>query len=226
MNGHEKRLGWEPHEVYDEIHLSYADMKRILNPVIEDILELIKIQLLRTIGSITAIFVVGGFVASPYLMGRIREAFHDRVLEIVVPPYSGSAVCQGSVALALNPPGGGIVTRIARKTYGIEIMLDFVEGVDPLEYEVCINGVKKYKNRMQVFVKKDAVVDVDQCITKYFNVISDIMTIKLFNCDDETNPRYTTQDSWGKLRSTSHKLMTCHNRMLECRCQCPLEGAA
>lgn len=48
---------------------------------------------------------------------------------------------------------------------------------------------------MQVFVQKDAVVDVDQCITKYFAVISNIMTIKLFSCDDETNPRYTTQDS-------------------------------
>jgi hypothetical protein len=74
-------------------------------------------------------------------------------------------------------------------------MPDFVEGVDPLEYQVCVNGVKKCRNRMQVFVQKDAVVDVDQCITKYFDVLSNIMTIKLFSCDDETNPRYTTQDS-------------------------------
>ncbi|CAK9194880.1 unnamed protein product [Sphagnum jensenii] len=192
---HEKRLGRKPREVYDEIHLSYADMKRIFDPVVEDILELIEIQLSQTMGSITAIFVLGGFAASPYLMGRIREAFCDRVQEIVVPPNPGSAVCQGAVALALNPPGGGIVTRIARKTYGIEIMPDFVEGVDPLEYQVCVNGVKKCKNRMQVFVQKDAVVDVDQCVTKYFDVISNIMTIKLFSCDDETNPRYTTQDS-------------------------------
>jgi transcriptional regulatory protein LevR len=119
-------------------------------------------------GSITAIFVVGGFAASPYLMGRIREAFRDKVQEIIVPPYSGSAVCQGAVALALHLPGGGIVTRIARKKYGIKIMLGFVEGVDPLEYEVCVNGVKKCRNRMQVFLQKDTVVDVVQYITKYY----------------------------------------------------------
>jgi hypothetical protein len=39
MNGHEKRLEREPREVYDEIHLSYADMKRIFDPVVEDILS-------------------------------------------------------------------------------------------------------------------------------------------------------------------------------------------
>jgi molecular chaperone DnaK (HSP70) len=193
---YEERLGLPPRDAYDEIQLTYQDMQRIFDPVVNKNLELIAAQLSQTTG-IKAMLVVGGFAGSPYLMARIRERFQDEVLEIVSPPSPGSAVCQGAVALALNP--GGIVSRIARKTYGVEILPDFEEGDDPAN--VCYDGgVKRCKNRFYSFVQKGTPVEVDQCITKQFygtDVKNKAMTILLFS-SDETSPRYTTGKSCVK----------------------------
>ncbi|KAH9538504.1 hypothetical protein CY35_15G009300 [Sphagnum magellanicum] len=188
---YEEGLGLPEREAYDEIQLSHSDMKSIFDPVVEQNLDLIADQLSQTNGN-TVMLVVGGFASSPYLMTKIKERFRDQVRQIISPPNPGSAICQGAVALAMNP--NGIVSRVARKTYGIEILPDFVEGVDPPEYHAYINGVKKCKNKFEIFIQKNTVVEIDHSITKYFDMFSKVLSIKLFS-SDEVSPKYITGES-------------------------------
>jgi hypothetical protein len=135
----EREQGLPERESYDEIELSHSEMKAIFDPVVDENLDLIAAQLLHTC-DIKVMLVVDDFAGSPYLMTRIKNSFAGEVQRIISPPNPGSAVCKGAVALAMNP--GAIISRIARKTYGVETCLAFEEG-DPAEYCTQVGDTKK-----------------------------------------------------------------------------------
>jgi activator of 2-hydroxyglutaryl-CoA dehydratase len=105
-------------------------MKVIFDPVVESILELIIAQMAQT-DEIELMMVVGGFVASLYLMKRINDTFIHQVEEVISPPDSGIAVCQGAVVLGINKES--IMSRIAGKTYWIDLSPQFDAQLDPPE---------------------------------------------------------------------------------------------
>ncbi|KAJ3035549.1 hypothetical protein HK097_004175, partial [Rhizophlyctis rosea] len=60
----------------DEVHITAQDMLSFFDPVVNEILALVGRQLDRCPGkTVDKAFVVGGFSASQYLVGRIRERF-------------------------------------------------------------------------------------------------------------------------------------------------------
>jgi hypothetical protein len=63
-------------------------------------------------------------------MKRINDTFIHQVKE-VISPDSGSAVCQGAVALGINKES--IMSRIAGKTYVIDLSPQFDAQLDPPE---------------------------------------------------------------------------------------------
>jgi hypothetical protein len=77
-----------------KVGLTEQDLKSIFDPVVDKILELIDAQLAQ-VPDIKAMFVVGGFAGSPYLMKRIQAHFPD----IVYPPNPNTAIVQGAVSL-------------------------------------------------------------------------------------------------------------------------------
>lgn len=178
---------------FDEVGLSCDDMKSIFDPVVDQNLGLIESKLAEHT-DIKVIMAVGGFSGSPYMMARIKETFASRVAEIISPPNPGSAVCQGAVALALH--ADTILSRVARKTYGISTMLKFEPG-DREDCREVVNGSVKCKNRFDVFVQRKMQVDTDYSVSKtyvpsYPNQTS--MSISLFSSDDDA-PRYTDGDN-------------------------------
>lgn len=190
---------WEDHESvssydacvteFDEVELSSADMKTIFDPVVEQNLQLIEEKLLEH-PDIKAIIAVGGFSGSPYTMTQIKERFSSRVTEIINPPYPGSAVCQGAVALALH--ADTILSRVARKTYGISTMLKFEPG-DREDCREVVDGTLKCKNRFDVFVQRGMEVDTDYSVSKTYiptYAKQTSMSISLFSSDEDA-PRYT-----------------------------------
>jgi sugar (pentulose or hexulose) kinase len=78
-------------------------MESIFEQEVIEILKLIQdqINLLKERDELPldAIFVVGGFSNSGYLMARISKGFSSQVEHIFRPPVPGSAVVQGAVAL-------------------------------------------------------------------------------------------------------------------------------
>jgi hypothetical protein len=123
-------------------------------------------------------------------MARIKNSFASEVERIISPPNPGSAVCQGAVALAMNP--GAIISRIARKTYGVRIRQRFEEG-DPAEYCNQVGNTKRCMNRFCIYVQKGSQVAVDHCVTK--TLVANyprqkVMHLVLYSSDD-VSPRYT-----------------------------------
>jgi putative intracellular protease/amidase len=158
----EREQGLPERESYLEIELSHSEMKAIFDPVVNENLDLIAAQLSQT-HDIKVMLVVGGFSGSPYLMTRIKNSFAAEVQRIISPPNPASEVCQGAVALAMN--SGAIISRIARKTYGVRIREPFEEG-DPAEECNQVGNRKMWTKRFSIYVQKGSRVAVDHCVTK------------------------------------------------------------
>ncbi|CAG8752225.1 10957_t:CDS:2, partial [Funneliformis mosseae] len=67
----------------------------------------------------SAIFLVGGFSESPYLLRRIKDKFSTLVSIIAVPTLSIAAIARGGIAYGLNV--GAIQDRTLKWTYGVEV---------------------------------------------------------------------------------------------------------
>ena len=193
----DQRMGNPPRDSYDDLEISYQEMQSIFDPVIEQNMQLIAHQLAQVKG-VKVLVVVGGFAGSPYLMERIRESFGKIVPQIISPPNPGSAVCQGAVMLALNPDT--VVSRVCKKTYGIEFTPTFDKKRDLPKYKIKVDGVSKCSNRFEIYVKKGDKVDVDACISRNFSPLhrgQKAIKFQLFS-SYETDPRYTVGDGVRK----------------------------
>ena len=176
---------------YDEIDITYSEMQSIFDPIVEQNLNLISNQLAQAKAPVEVLVVVGGFAESPYLIDAIRRRFSRQVSHIISPPNPGSAVCQGAVALALNP--GTLVSRICKRTYGFENYDFFEKEIDPPEYLEIIDGVEYCINRFRILARKGDKLKVDDCFSEIccprYGHGEKFVRFRLFS-SDEPNPRY------------------------------------
>ncbi|KAG0199500.1 Heat shock 70 kDa protein 12A [Mortierella sp. NVP41] len=149
----------------------------VFEPVVVKVLKLIQEQL-DAAKECSAIFMVGGFGASNYLLHRVKQEFSGMVKTIAVPYKPEIAVVCGAVYVGLNP-----------KT--------FQDGVDPIALKVHkVDGVY-CNNRFSVFVKKDQKVKVDECVTRFYSVTKQDKhdtgecSLRIYAINGQP-PRYTT----------------------------------
>ncbi|RIA87532.1 hypothetical protein C1645_807258 [Glomus cerebriforme] len=110
------------------VRIDFDSVKEMFNPVVNRIIQLIKDQLKNTNEQCSAMFLVGGFSESPYLLNRVREAFMDQVPIIAVPALPIAAVVRGAVTYGLNAEI--VHERVLKWTYGIEVCRSWVAGKD------------------------------------------------------------------------------------------------
>ncbi|CAG8435969.1 8613_t:CDS:10 [Ambispora gerdemannii] len=109
------------------IEFQYNDVKSMFDPVVERIIRLIRNQLNASQQQkCSAIFVVGGFAESGYLISRIRKAFSSEIRTIAVPQQPITAVVIGAVRYGLNKKV--IKTRKVPLTYGVEVCPIWKDG--------------------------------------------------------------------------------------------------
>src|SRR6266542_1915561 len=92
-------------EMEDEdwlIEIKYDDVLAMFNPVVERILNLIRDQLASSKQRCSAMFLVGGFSESPYLVKKIEDTYKSVVPIITVPQNPITAVLRGAVMYGLN----------------------------------------------------------------------------------------------------------------------------
>ena len=77
------------------VELSYKEVKEMFDPVIERIISLIRKQLDKLDGDISAMLLVGGFSESKYLQLRIKQEFSNEKRNISVPLQPIVAVVKG-----------------------------------------------------------------------------------------------------------------------------------
>lgn len=172
--------------------IRYDQMKSIFDPIINQNLTLISDKL-REVQGVTVIAVVGGLAKSEYLIQCIKRRFSSEVRHIIVPGNPVSAISLGAVMSALNPDT--IISRVSKKTYGVECVEEFKYGVDREDHLQVINNLRRCRNRFHIYVRKGDVVNVDQCISKtYYPARSGqtTMDVTLFSSEN-TNPRYTDE---------------------------------
>lgn len=112
--------------------LKASDLQTIFEPVVLEVIKLIKDQITASAVPIKAVLLVGGFGASNYLKERVRNSV-DRRIQIMQPPNAWQAVVQGAVmkGLANSAPEQltmvQVQNRKARKHYGTEWRTRFDE---------------------------------------------------------------------------------------------------
>ncbi|CAG8532646.1 21632_t:CDS:10 [Gigaspora margarita] len=108
------------------------DVKKMFDPVIERIIQLVRLQLQNCRNTCSAIFMVGGFSASRYLQERIKKEFKNDVKYILTPPKPVAAVVSGAIVYGLRNNANAsvkiplsrpiILDRVLKYTYGTNIL--------------------------------------------------------------------------------------------------------
>jgi len=101
----------------------------MFDPVVENIVRLIRNQLSASDQACSAIFLVGGFAESPYLEASIKQAFCLQVPIIIVPQNPITAVVRGATYYGLNKKA--VKSRKLPLNYGVQVYPEWLPGVDP-----------------------------------------------------------------------------------------------
>ncbi|KAG0611676.1 hypothetical protein M758_7G157500 [Ceratodon purpureus] len=188
---YDRRMGIPERDSYEELEISYQEMQSIFDPVIKQNMQLVHEQL-QQVGKVKVLVVVGGFAGSPYLMDCFRKRFAGMVPQIISPPNPGSAVCQGAVMLALSPDDA-VLSRVCKKTYGVEVFRLFNKDLDPPNLKRMVLGMELCDKQFDAFVRKGDKVDVNSCISNEYAPDypgQKILPILMFS-SDERDPIYT-----------------------------------
>ncbi|KAI9271856.1 hypothetical protein BDA99DRAFT_501175 [Phascolomyces articulosus] len=178
------------------IKLSAEELKEhVFDPVIDRVLSLIEHQYQQIPdGQLDFLFLVGGLGSSNYLYQRIQHIFQDtKVNQIVCPAERAAlAVVRGAAYYGINPQV--VVSRVSRRTYGINAGLPYDDKIDPPSTRVVRpDGSVRCTSRFLPFVKKNDELPVDHCIREqmyvYYGTLkhTDIM---LYATENDTIPRY------------------------------------
>ena len=109
-------------------------IRGIFDPVITTITALINSQISKAPGPVKAVLLVGGFGQNPYLRESTKKIVGADI-KVVQPAKGWTAIVRGALMRGLataNPKLSRlqIGSRIARKSYGIETDVPFVNGKD------------------------------------------------------------------------------------------------
>ena len=136
------------------------------------------------------LLLVGGFAESRYLQARFREAFTERVAEVLIAPQPAVAVMFGAVKAGLRP---SISSRISRFTYGVGISMPFDRNRDPRDKRFRDGyRVLRCRDRFAVFVRNGESLEVDHSMSWDLSPTSPVdryFEMPIYTCVDR-EPRY------------------------------------
>ncbi|PCH36674.1 hypothetical protein WOLCODRAFT_157373 [Wolfiporia cocos MD-104 SS10] len=108
--------------------LSGHDVASFFEPSIRSIVDTIRAQHEDIFPPLTAVFLVGGFAASPWLFSQLQQSLTRLGLTVSRPDrHTNKAVAEGAVAFFLT---NWVSARVARLTYGVECSKQYNEN-DP-----------------------------------------------------------------------------------------------
>ena len=104
--------------------VSRQEMKSLFDPIVSQVLELIKEQVTAQQDKVKFILLVGGFGESEYLYSRIQDWAAPQKIQVLQPRDAAMAVVKGAILRGLEQkvlksPRLPKVTRRARRSYGV-----------------------------------------------------------------------------------------------------------
>ncbi|KAK6828704.1 hypothetical protein RU639_003752 [Aspergillus parasiticus] len=190
--------------------LSSDDMRAIFDPVIDQIVSLVKLQIKdarQETGKdvIKRIVLVGGFGDSEYLRKTMRSSFESgENITITIPDSPQAAIVQGAALRGLE--GLRSTTKRCRRHYGFEWGISFRDGIDDeadsfihsYTGEKMVSGIMKwmiakgekytenYKNHVNVQ-------------RTHFETWSLKQSVTFYACDDTQAPERVNEDGVYKV---------------------------
>ncbi|CAI2174736.1 18835_t:CDS:2 [Funneliformis geosporum] len=157
------------------IEITFNDVLAMFDPIVDKILKLIRNQLAspKQRKKCSAIFLVGGFAESPYLVKRVQETFGSVASTITVPQNPITAVLRGAVLFGLNK--ASVATRVLTMNYGIRIYPLWRSGVDPKKRKTADGRIYKFN----CLAARGREVAADEpCSGTYYPIYPDQTTIR------------------------------------------------
>ncbi|CAG8565337.1 3344_t:CDS:2 [Gigaspora margarita] len=177
------------------IELDFKTLKKMFDIVIDKIIRLIDNQLyqlkrLSNMRKCKAMFLVGGFSSSNYVIKRIREQFKRRVPYIASPQQPVAAIVKGAVAYGLDM--SRVKRRVLKWTYGVAVKANFDIGNDPLELRTSDNKIWKF----DLLAVRGTNVSVNKEFCKEYKPLNPEQTMAEFNVYITTayQPKYIDED--------------------------------
>ncbi|XP_060082630.1 heat shock 70 kDa protein 12A-like [Ylistrum balloti] len=147
-------------------------------------------KLLKKVGKIEMIMMVGGFSDCQLLDKAIRDNFPD--ISILNPNDSVLAVLKGAVIFGHKPRA--IVSRVARYTYGYEAWPKFDPKIHSQVHKVRLGGVDCCTGVFQPYIRIGTELSCDDHITSTHCPVSDEqedMAINIY-ISEKKEPKYIT----------------------------------
>jgi Hsp70 protein len=191
------------------LHFDQKTLEKIFDATLTGVVDTVRGQFDKLADeTCDYLFLVGGFANSVFLQQRIKEAFAERVLKIIIPPDPGAAVLTGAVSYGLNP--SRIRARRARLTYGCRVMAPFEKGVDPESKKRRSVGRKDHfcRDRFKPFVQAGDAVAVNHEVIRTFRPSAADQTewTVVFYASAKKSPRYTDEEGVQQIGTLVVKL--------------------
>ncbi|CAG8622581.1 2440_t:CDS:10 [Ambispora leptoticha] len=187
------------------IELDFDTVKEFFDKVLVRILKLIKLQLMKTEYPCSAIFLVGGFAQSPYLLKRVREEFNSKVSYIAVPIEPIASIVRGAVYYGLDMDI--VRTRVLKRTYGIDITRNWNED-DPINRRVSGSVIDVF----QPLAIRGSKVEVNQkftCILHPSFPEQSIISFPIYTTDRDS-AKYCDEDGMKMIGKLTAELPDMH----------------
>ncbi|KAL9052621.1 MAG: hypothetical protein Q9206_004239 [Seirophora lacunosa] len=159
-----------------KFRMTGAEVSQIFEPVVQEVVTLVRGQIAATNKTVKAVLLVGGFGQNAYLRETIRGAI-DAQIEVMQPPNGWTAVVRGALMKGLSqlePTTARVkvASRSARKHYGTERMTryDGTKHIKRPNYWDAYDGEYKI-NDMDWFIRKGDPVNEDKSFKRQYHKV-------------------------------------------------------
>jgi hypothetical protein len=176
--------------VHDKMRIDTNLIINMFKQASERIIELISDVLKKMKGSnLKMIVLVGGFSGCKIIQDNIKSFFPN--YRVIVPEDAELAVLKGAVLFGHKPDY--IAARIARYTYGVDIMTDFNPDIHEPGRCIVLNGKNWCDNIFYIYIKTGSVVELGAKITEILCTSEPFQSGLTFNIVQSTIacPQYT-----------------------------------
>ncbi|CAG8700823.1 733_t:CDS:2 [Cetraspora pellucida] len=189
------------------VKIDFPSVKEMFDPVVNKILEMISDQLKASKEKCSAIFLVGGFSESSYLVEKVKENFRFQVDSIGVPTSAISAVVQGGLYYGLNV--NTVKTRVLKWTFGIEVAREWVSGKDKKTRRSSDGLIYTF----ECLAKRGSKVDVNEPFTKIFYPVranQEVLAFKIY-CTKSADGKFCDDQGMKYVKTLKINIKDVHN---------------
>ncbi|KAH9940117.1 uncharacterized protein BXZ73DRAFT_99114 [Epithele typhae] len=130
-----------------QLMLTGEDMLSYFQPSLDATVSVIEKQRKNATRTLSTVFLVGGFAASPWLYASLKHRLEDLDLTLCRPDsHTNKAVANGAVCFFLEH---FVSARVMKMTYGIKVVVDY-DPADPEHLQRAANTYMRQSGRVVV----------------------------------------------------------------------------